>query len=43
MISETYKNTRLCFPTLIFGTELKDVDEKVKKEKIQTLLANYCK
>ena len=43
MISEIYSNTRLCFLTLICRTELKDVDEKVKKEKTQTRLANYCK
>ena len=41
MVRETCKNTRLCFSSLIFLTDLKDVDKKVIKT--NTYLENYCK
>ena len=31
MVSETCKNTKLCFSSLICRNNLKDIDEKVKK------------
>ena len=40
-VRETCKNTKLCFSSLICRTNLKDIDEKVKKTK--THLENYCK
>ena len=41
MIRETFKNTKLCFCSLIRQTDLKDTDEKVIKTK--THLESYCK
>ena len=31
MVRETYKNTKLCFSSFICPTDLKDIDEKIKK------------
>ena len=41
MVRATYKNTKLCFSSLICRTELKDIHEKVIKT--NTHLENYCK